>query len=95
MQELLIWELSSDNYITRHTADNREQNSKYLLDYYNNGLKDFPIDFNALIALFIAGIYYLILHRDISTFCGIDFSKKEGLDLLKKNDSACNKSYLQ
>ena len=84
MQKLLVWELGCDNYITRHVADNREKNSKYLLDYFNNGLRDASINFNALIALYIAGIYYLVLHGNISTFCGLDFSKKEGIDLLKE-----------
>lgn len=84
MQQLLIWELSEDNDITRRTADLREKYTHHLVqtldDYFiENGCK---IDFRVLAAVVIGGIYYLILHKERSTFCDIDFSTKRGEKLL-------------
>jgi hypothetical protein len=39
---------------------------------------------SVLAALIISGIYYLILHRNMSTFCNVDFSSKSGRDRLEK-----------
>jgi len=85
MQNLIIWELESDNRITRRTANNRELNSGDMLSYFTEQFKDFKTDFPYFATLLIAGIYYIILHKDRSTFCGIDFNKKEHMNGLKKN----------
>lgn len=88
MQKLLIWELVDHNYITRRTADNRERHSKNLVEYFENTHSDPEIDISVSSALIISGIYYLSMHKRISTFCGINFNSKEGLNLLKKNIQA-------
>jgi AcrR family transcriptional regulator len=85
MQKLLIWELSEDNYITRRTSDNRERHSQPLVDYFVNNYSDPELDIKVVSAIIISGIYYLALHKNRSTFCGIDFESKEGISLLKKN----------
>ncbi|MDU1906458.1 MAG: TetR family transcriptional regulator [Dysgonomonas sp.] len=85
MQQVLIWELTNDNEITRRTADNRERNSKNLIDFFSENFKDPDIDIRAISALFISGIYYLAMHKQISTFCFIDFDTKEGIDILKRS----------
>ncbi len=85
MQKLLIWELESDNRITRRTANNRELNSAEMLDYFMDQFKDCRADFRYIGSLFTAGIYYLILHKKRSTFSTIDFNKKESINGLKEN----------
>jgi Transcriptional regulator len=83
MQQLIKWELTSKNFITQRTSENRENNSKYLINYFTKDFKDDDIDFNVFTALIISGIYYLILHRNLSTFTLVDFNSKKGISLLK------------
>lgn len=61
---------------------NREIQTLPLTDIYGNQFKDSDIDFVAISALLIAGIYYLNLHRKCSPFCGIDISTEEGRNRL-------------
>jgi AcrR family transcriptional regulator len=78
MQELLIWELSDDNPVTRRTASLRELVNEPLIRLLEHCFKDSGIDINVITAMMISGIYYLILHRKRSKFCDIDFSTKKG-----------------
>ncbi len=83
MQELLIWELSDDNATTRRTAQLRELVNEPLIQLLEYKFKDSGLDINAIAATLIAGIYYLILHRKRSTFCGVDFNTKIGKERLQ------------
>lgn len=86
MQQILLWELAEENHITLRSSKLREANASELIDNFNEAYKSINknLDIRVTSALLIAGIYYLILHRNRSTFCNIDFSKKEGKELLIK-----------
>ncbi len=84
MQQLLIWELSDDNHVTRRTATLRERINDTLIKELDKRFNMSGVDLNVLTAIVISGIYYLILHRDMSTFCNVDFSTKSGRDRLNK-----------
>ena len=84
MQQLLIWELSDDNITTRRTANLREQVNEPLIRLLENRFKDTDLDMNAIAAVMISGVYYLILHQDRSKFCDIDFANKQGKVRLDK-----------
>lgn len=73
-----MWELEEDNEITRETADMREKLNLNLMAYYGERFAPSGIDINAVSALLIAGIFYLILHRGRSSFCSVDDSHDEG-----------------
>lgn len=83
MQKLLAWEMSDNNFITRRTAQNRDNNSESLISYFKTSLKNYDQHSTATIAILIGGIYYLVIHREVGTFNGIDFSTKEGMNTLK------------
>lgn len=85
MQRILAWEITDDNYITRRTARIRETHSESLTEYFVRTYSDDVLDIRVVVALLISGIYYLCLHKKMSTFCGVDFDTKEGIELLKKN----------
>ncbi len=85
MQRLLAWEINEDNHITRRTAQGRDMNSMRLIEFFNDVFKDCDVDFNYATAIFIGGVYYLILHRQRAMFSFIDYNKKENIDELKKN----------
>ena len=78
MQELLRWEVSDANDITKHTAQNRELHTLPLVGGYEETFKNTSIDINAVSALLTAGIYYLTLHSPCAPFCGIDINTEEG-----------------
>jgi len=82
MQKLLLWELNEINETTKRTSALRDTMNPSLLNYYGQIFKDSEINIHGILALFIAGIYYLTLHRGIATFCYIDFSTKEGIEVL-------------
>lgn len=87
MQQILLWELAEENKITSRSAKLREANTSGIVESFDDFYKtvDPDIDIRVVSALFIAGIYYLILHKQRSTFCGVDFNKKEGRELLISN----------
>jgi AcrR family transcriptional regulator len=78
MQQILIYELSNDNPVTRRAAKLRELDFDSGLSEYDEIFKETDIDIRTHTALIIAGIYYLILHKDRSTFCGIDLTTDDG-----------------
>lgn len=78
MQKLLIWELSESNPVTRKTAGMRDIMTTSLLAYYEGIFKSSGIDIKNVIAILFAGVYYLVLHRECSTFCSVNFNTDEG-----------------
>lgn len=87
MQKLLAWELNEDSTITRRTAQNRDNNSAHLIEYFENEFKNCDANFHVSIAVLVGGIYYLIMHRQIATFNRVNFNSPEGIEALKKNIS--------
>ena len=83
MQQLLIWELSDDNPITRRTARLREMLNEPLVRLLEYKFSGTNLDINVISAMIISGIYYLILHRKRSLFCDVDFNTKKGKERLK------------
>lgn len=84
MQKLIAWELNENNYVTRRTAQNRDNNSQEVIHYFENQLKANEINFNVGSAIVIGGVYYLIMHKDLATFNNVDFSTEEGMQMLKE-----------
>lgn len=78
MQQLLRWELSNNNEISRRTARLREVHTMPLVEKFDKKFSNSSIDVVALSSLLIGGMYYLILHSDISVFSGIDIKSPEG-----------------
>lgn len=76
LQQLLIWELGDKDDFTTSLAVKREIYSEGIIKQYQPLLDDFGVNFNSIAAMMIAGIYYLILHKDKSTFCETDINHK-------------------
>ncbi|RHM25263.1 TetR/AcrR family transcriptional regulator [Phocaeicola vulgatus] len=72
MQELLKWELANNNETSQRTARLRELHTLPLCQKYSKLFSDTDIDIVTISALIIGGIYYLILHDELSTFSGIN-----------------------
>ncbi len=105
-RDVLIWELMSESDSTKKMAKLREMDNETLLVYYSKIFKGTDFNIRAFTALLISGIYYMHLHKDKSTFCGIDLNSKKDKDNFVKtlrktvnrlfaniqNDSADNKT---
>lgn len=78
MQRILMWELCDENPITRRTAVQRETLNNSLIKLLEQRFGGSGLDINALAAICISGVYYLIMHQHISKFCDVDFSTKTG-----------------
>lgn len=55
-----------------------------LMAYYVGQFDMAKFDIACTTSILISAIYYLILHKDISTFCGIDYSTESGDERIKK-----------
>ena len=78
MQQLLKWEITTNNSTTRQTAKLREFYSLPLVEKYKKYFENSPVKIDAVSALVIGGIYYFILHAEVSLFGGIDVETEEG-----------------
>lgn len=78
MQELLKWEICDENIITKRTAQMREFNTMPLVRRYQRVFAESDVKIGALSALLIGGVYYLILHKKLSSFSGIDVNNRDG-----------------
>jgi len=81
MQQMIRWQINEANSISRGLADSRERMGEEILDITDTYFKDSGVNFRALSALFVSGIYFLVLNARVngSTFCGIDINKKEDM----------------
>ncbi len=82
--ELLRWEVASENPTTRRSAALREFHTLPLAKDYENLFRDTGVDMLSLCALAIGGIYYLELHKNLSTLSGIDVKTEEGKNRIKE-----------
>lgn len=82
MQQLMIWELTEDNKSTRKSAQQRDLTVEKAIPLYEKFLANADINPRAVLAIVVAGMYYIILRKKRSTFCSIDFSTKQGKQLL-------------
>ena len=77
-ESVIRWEIAEPTPFILKYAKRRDFENKEFLQKNVDYFKDSEIDIEALYALLISGIYYLTLHRNIASFCNIDFSTREG-----------------
>lgn len=83
MQEVMLWELSVNNKLTRKSARSRENTLQEIMLNISSKIRlDMGVDPRALLAVLVGGLYYLILRGNQSTFCGIEWNSKKGRELL-------------
>ncbi|MFC6102677.1 TetR/AcrR family transcriptional regulator [Olivibacter domesticus] len=85
MQEIVLWEISEHSSLMRDIADAREHLGSELFKLSDPLFEGSGIDLRSLVALQVAGIYYLVLHakHNGSTFCEIDIKTEEGRGRIK------------
>lgn len=78
MTELLRWEVAEGNNITERTTRLRTMHAVDIFRNFEEKHADIGIDVTAVSALLVAGIYYMLLHKDRSSMIGIDINQAAG-----------------
>jgi len=80
MQKLILWEVSTNSELMRSIHRTREATGQKLLELTDQHFAGTGINFRAVAALLVAGIYYTILHTRFNggVFSDIDLSTEEG-----------------
>ncbi|MGY0039170.1 TetR/AcrR family transcriptional regulator [Pedobacter sp. NJ-S-72] len=76
MQRIILWEISEKSNILNDLSKKRETMGEELLKLTDPYFKDSDINFRAVSAIIICGIYYSVLHtkKNTSTLCGLDLN---------------------
>jgi AcrR family transcriptional regulator len=74
MQKFILWQISEVNPLMRSISEKRESEGAKLLALTEEHFRDSGINFKAVAALLLGGIYYVVLHASAnkSTVAGID-----------------------
>lgn len=86
MQQLILKSISKKNKLMRLMADKREEYNKETLQMVDIAFSNSTVNFRAVSAILVAGIYQLVLHgkNNGSTFCGIDLNSSHGKNEITK-----------
>ena len=83
-ESIARWEIAEPTpYILRHARRRELENQKFMEKNVEH-FKGTDTDIEAIFAILISGIYYLNIHKNVSTFCNIDFTTREGKKRLLK-----------
>ena len=77
MQQIILWQISEDNPLLRHISEKREVEGAKLLGLTDAYFEGSGVNFRAVLALLLGGIYYMVLHGryNKSTVSGVDANK--------------------
>jgi AcrR family transcriptional regulator len=86
MQRLILWELSIDNPLMRSIHNARESMGHKFLEVTDEHFGNGKVNFRAVAALLVGGIYYTVLHTVYNggDFAGTDINSKAGNDEILK-----------
>lgn len=77
-QSIIRWEVSQPDEFIKSRARYRECCCAAELKKNKEFFSKIGVDIEAMYALLISGIYYLVLRKDVSTICNLDMSKSDG-----------------
>ena len=85
LQKLTLWELSQNSDILESVSKEREELLLEIFQLTDKRVESENIDLRDILALLIAGSYYLVLHGKStnSLFCGIDVNTEQGMNGIK------------
>jgi len=86
LQKMILWQISEYHDKLRALVDKREELGKPLFEATDKDFNGSDINLRAIMAVQIAGIYYLNLHAksNRSTFCEIELNSEEGKNAIKE-----------
>lgn len=89
LQRIMLWGISEKKEFLKNISDQREEVGEELFKFIDPQFKTSSTDIRAILALLVAGIYYLTLHGKTngSLFCGIDLNTNNGQQRIKNGIS--------
>jgi AcrR family transcriptional regulator len=86
MQRLILWELTHKSPLMKSIHNARESMGQKLLETTDVHFKDSKVNFRAIGALIVGGIYYTILHtiNNGGTFTDLDINSEYGQQEIQK-----------
>lgn len=89
LQRIMLWGISEKKDFLRNLSDEREIIGEAIFKNIDPQFKDSNVDIRGILAILVAGIYYLVLHGKIngSLFCGIDLNTSIGEQRIKESIS--------
>ncbi|MEO6980043.1 MAG: TetR/AcrR family transcriptional regulator, partial [Mucilaginibacter sp.] len=86
MQRLILWELTHNCPLMKSIHNARESMGQKFLETTDAHFKDSKVNFRAIGALIVGGIYYTILHTIYNggTFADLDISSEQGQQEIQK-----------
>ncbi|MBB6131721.1 TetR/AcrR family transcriptional regulator [Mucilaginibacter lappiensis] len=80
MQQLILWEISEQSQLMNSIGNARESIGQEFFEKTARHFEGSDVNFKAIAALLVSGIYYLVLHgrTNSSLQCGIDINTPEG-----------------
>ncbi|MDN3584565.1 TetR/AcrR family transcriptional regulator [Mucilaginibacter flavus] len=86
MQRLILWELSMNSPLMRSIHNTRESMGQQFLELTDLHFEGGNVNFRAVAALLVGGIYYTILHTIYNgeNFTGMNITTKEGKEEILK-----------
>jgi len=78
MQRLILWEISTNSPLMKSIHNARESAGQGLLEMTDPHFKNHAVNFRAIAALLVGGIYYIVLHIQSNggQFCDLDISSE-------------------
>ena len=82
MQKVILWEVTERNKMIKDISMKREDFGEEVFKLIGPHFNDGDTDIRAVMALQVAGIYYLVLQAKANgnPFCGIDINEQQGMD---------------
>jgi AcrR family transcriptional regulator len=86
MQKFILWQISETNSLMRSISEKRESEGAKLLALTNAHFRGTGINFKAITALLLGGIYYVVLHgsSNKSTVAGLDMNEEKDREEMLK-----------
>ncbi|MFD0793650.1 TetR/AcrR family transcriptional regulator [Mucilaginibacter litoreus] len=87
MRRIIAWGLSEKSAMLKELDLKRENVGEIVLcEVFDKHFSDSEVNFRAIYALLMGGVYYLTLHAKMqeNTFCGIDIQQPAGQSEIKK-----------
>ncbi|MBB2146807.1 hypothetical protein GM921_14990 [Pedobacter sp. LMG 31464] len=86
MQKIILWQISEESPLLRSISEAREKEAAKLLSMTDPFFRFTEINYRAVMALLLGGIYYIVLHSNTnkSVVCGLNIHvEKERNELLR------------
>jgi AcrR family transcriptional regulator len=86
MQKIILWQISEANPVLKSISQAREADGAKLLDRTDPFFRNTNVNFRAVIALMLGGVYYIVLHSKTnnSVVCGMNLNDVKDRDEVLK-----------